>query len=371
MIDLKLGFGFMRLPVIDGNAGKIDYDKVNNLVDFYIKNGGRYFDTGYHYHNGKSEEAIRRCVTERYPREDILIADKMPIYGMNSKDNPEDIFNTQLKRCGVDYFDYYLAHNTSDLFYNGICKELNVFDFLNQAKRDGLIKKLGISHHGTPEALMQVLTENPEIEFVQLQINYLDWNSESVRARECYEIVKNHGLDVIVMEPLKGGNLVNIPLKAEKLFSDYNQKSPVNWALSYVLNLSSVSLVLSGMNDIKEIEENINTAKDFTAFSNEDMDIINQVRTIINNSIEIPCTYCDYCYEYCPKQIPISKFFSIYNDERQSTVSQMLNYLYYDNYAKKYTYASECIKCGACENVCPQHIPISKELEKVVDLFEQ
>ena len=369
MIDLKLGFGFMRLPLVDNS--QIDYNKVNELVDCYIENGGRYFDTGYNYHNGKSEEAIRKCVIERYPRSDVLIADKMPIYGMKNSDNPDDIFKTQLNRCGVDYFDYYLVHNTSDQFYNGVCKYLNVFDYLNKTKSEGLINHLGISHHGTSEALTQVLDENPEIEFVQLQINYLDWNNNAVQAKECYDIVKEHKLDVFVMEPLKGGNLVNIPEKAEKLFMDYNQKTPIDWALSYVLNLNCVSLVLSGMNDITQIEENINVAKKFKSLSNEELDVINQVREIINDSIEIPCTYCDYCYEYCPKYIPISKYFSLFNDEKQSNVDQMLNFLYYNNYAQKYTYASECIKCGACENVCPQHIPITDELEKVIGLFEK
>lgn len=163
MNDFKLGFGFMRLPIINGDVSQIDYNKVNTLVDYYIENGGRYFDTGFNYHNGKSEEAIKKCVIDRYSRDEVLIADKMPIYGMTINDNPENIFQTQLERCGLDYFDYYLVHNTSDLFYNGVCKQLNVFDYLREFKKEGLINKLGISHHGTPEALNQVLTENQDI----------------------------------------------------------------------------------------------------------------------------------------------------------------------------------------------------------------
>ena len=370
MKDLKLGFGFMRLPVINQKTGQIDYNKVNTLVDNYIENGGKYFDTGFHYHNGKSEEAIRKCVTERYPRDRVLIADKMPIYGMKSTDNPEQIFNTQLKRCGIDYFDYYLVHNTSDKFYNGVCKQVDVFGYLSKAKNEGLIKHLGISHHGTPEALIQVLDENPGIEFVQLQINYLDWNSKAVQAKECYEIVKERKLDVFVMEPLKGGNLVNLPEKAEKVFKDYNNNTPVKWAMKYVLNLNAVTLVISGMNEINQVDENFSIVKEFKGLSKDELETISKVCDIINDSIEIPCTYCDYCFEYCPKQIPISKYFSIYNDEKQSNVDQMLNYLYYDNHAQKYTPASECIKCGACEEVCPQHIKITDQLEQVVELFE-
>ncbi|MBE6486837.1 MAG: 4Fe-4S dicluster domain-containing protein [Methanosphaera stadtmanae] len=371
MNDFKLGFGFMRLPIINGDVSQIDYNKVNTLVDYYIENGGRYFDTGFNYHNGKSEEAIKKCVIDRYSRDEVLIADKMPIYGMTINDNPENIFQTQLERCGLDYFDYYLVHNTSDLFYNGVCKQLNVFDYLREFKKEGLINKLGISHHGTPEALNQVLTENQDIEFVQLQINYVDWKNDAVQAKKCYEIVKDNGLDVFVMEPLKGGNLVNVPEKVEKLFQSYNQKSPVNWALSYVLNLSSVALVLSGMSDLKELQENMSIVKDFKTMNNDELEIIKQARDIINDSIEIPCTYCDYCFKYCPKQIPISKYFSIFNDEKQSKVDQMLNYLYYDNYAEKFTKASSCVKCGACEKVCPQQINITEELEKVVNLFEK
>ncbi len=371
MSKLKLGFGFMRLPTIDNNPEKINYEEVNKLVDYYIENGGSYFDTGYNYHNSMSENAIRKCVIERYPRNKIEIADKMPIYSMTPKDKPKNIFNTQLERCGVEYFDYYLAHNTADVFYNGVCKKLKVFDFMNKAQNEGLITHMGISHHDTPEVLKQVLDENPEIEFVQLQINYIDWLNHAIQAKECYELVKDYGLDVTVMEPMKGGNLVNVPEKVEELFKTYNNQSPVNWALSYVLNLENVHMILSGMNQIEQITENINTVKNFNGLTDKQREIISQAREIINDSITIPCTYCDYCAKHCPQSIPISKYFSIYNDEKSSNVKQMLNYLYYNNYAERYTNASECIKCGACEKVCPQHIEISKELENVVEIFEK
>lgn len=370
MHDLKLGFGFMRLPLIDDNPSKINYNKVNELVDYFIEHGGNYFDTGFHYHNGKSEEAIKKCVIERYPRRKVRIADKMPIYGMRRRDNPQEIFNTQMEKCGVDYFDYYLVHNTSDIFYNGICKKLNVFDFLNSAKSDGLINNLGISHHDTSDVLKQVLEENPEIEFVQLQINYVDWLNNAVQAKECYELVKDYGLDVFVMEPLKGGNLINVPETVNNLFRKYNQKSPADWALSYVLNLNSVSMVLSGMNEITQIKENIEVVKSFKGLDDDELKIISQARDMINDLIEIPCTFCDYCAEYCKKKIPISRYFSLYNDEKQSNVDQMLNFLYYNNYAEKYAKASDCVVCGACEKVCPQHIEISSELEKIAELFE-
>ena len=361
----------MKLPLINDNPSDIDYEKVNKLVDCFIKNGGSYFDTGFHYHNGKSEDAIKKCVIERYPRSKVQIADKMPIYGMRRRDKPEIIFNTQLERCGVDYFDYYLIHNTSDIFYNGIAKKLNVFDFASDAKNKGLINHLGISHHDTADVLKQVLDENPEIEFVQLQINYVDWLNNAVQAKECYELVEEYGLDVFVMEPLKGGNLINVPENVNKLFTNYNQKSPVNWALSYVLNLKSVQLVLSGMAELEHIKENTEIVKNFNGLDDNQLDIITQACEIINDTTAIPCTFCDYCAEHCKKGIPISKYFSIYNDEMNSNVDQMLNFLYYDNYAERYEKASECVSCGACEKVCPQHIEISSELEKVAELFER
>ena len=360
----------MRLPVINDNPSDIDYEKVNELVDCFIENGGSYFDTGFHYHNGKSEEAIKKCVIERYPRNKVQITDKMPIYDMKRRDKPEIIFNTQLERCGVEYFDYYLIHNTADIFYNGIAKKLNVFDFANEAKNQGLINHLGISHHDTSDVLKQVLDENPEIEFVQLQINYVDWLNNAVQAKECYELVEDYGLDVFVMEPLKGGNLINVPENVSGLFEKH-QKSPLDWALSYVLNLKSVQLVLSGMAELNHITENTEIVRNFKGLDDDELDIIKQAREIINDTTAIPCTFCDYCAEQCRKGIPISKYFSIYNDEMNSNVNQMLNFLYYGNYAEKYEKASECVSCSACEKVCPQHIEIGSKLEKVAELFER
>ena len=310
MVNLKLGFGFMRLPVINENPSDINYEMVNGLVDLFIENGGNYFDTGFHYHNGKSEEAIKKCVVERYPRSKVQIADKMPIYGMMRKDNPEMIFNTQLERCGIDYFDYYLIHNTADIFYNGIAKKLKVFDFVNDAKSQGLINHLGISHHDTVDVLKQVLDENPEIEFVQLQINYVDWLNKAVQAKECYELVKDYGLDVFVMEPLKGGNLINVPDKAKELFKNYNGESPVNWAISYVLNLKSVELVLSGMNEEKHLSMYLPK--------------ISIARDVATRSKFIICSGLAWFGDAPAVSM-------IYNDEMSSNVDQMLNFLYYNN----------------------------------------
>lgn len=372
MNNSKLGFGFMRLPLKEENQpSNIDYKKVNKLVDTYINGGGNYFDTGYNYHEQNSETAIRKCVIERYPREQVRIADKMPIYSMTLNDNPEEIFQSQLDKCGVTYFDYYLVHNTAEIFYQGVCKKLNIFSFLKRMKEEGKIRKIGISHHDTPETLETVLNENPEIEFVQLQLNYLDWTNTAVRAKECFEIVRKHDLDVIVMEPLKGGTLAQVPQSTEKLFMEYNNKSPIQWAFSYLLNMEGIDVILSGMNTETQIRENIQTFNEFKPLTQDELDIISKARELLNDAIEIPCTYCDYCAKQCPKNIPISKYFSIYNDAKQAVIKQMLQSLYYNNYAMQYAKASECIECGACEKVCPQHINITEELKNVVNELEK
>lgn len=371
MNNSKLGFGFMRLPLKEeNNSSMIDYETINKLVDIYIEMGGNYFDTGYNYHGGNSETAVRKCVVERYPREKIRIADKMPIYSMTEHDNPEEIFQTQLNKCGVNYFDYYLVHNTAKIFYQDVCKRLNIFSFLKKMKEEGKIGKIGISHHDTPEVLETVLEENPEIEFVQLQLNYLDWTNTAVRSKECYEVVRKHNLDVMVMEPLKGGTLAQLPPNIENHFKKYD-KSPISWAFSYLLNKEGIDIILSGMNKETQIRENIQIFNDFKPLTQDEQDIIKKARDLLNETIEIPCTYCDYCAKECPKNIPISKYFSLYNNTKQTVVKQGLPILYYKNYAKQYEKASECIECGACEKVCPQHINIIEELKKVVHELEK
>lgn len=363
----RLGFGFMRLPT---QSDDIDYDKLNPMVDYYIENGGYYFDTGYQYHNGKSEEAIKEAVINRYSRDKVKIADKMPIYAMNKDDDPKKIFNTQLERCGVDYFDYYLVHNTADKFYNGVCKDLDIFSLLKQYKKEGKIKKLGISHHDTAEVLEKILTEHPEIEFVQIQVNYLDWENEGIQSKKCYEVIKKHNLPVIVMEPVKGGTLADLPENAEEIFKNYSDDSSVSWALKYVLNLDETSIVLSGMSSLTQVKDNINTCKKFNKLSTEEENLIQEVTNILHDSIEIDCTYCDYCKDHCPKNIPISKYFSLYNNAKQSTKKQLLHALYYNNYAQEFEKASACIECGLCQKVCPQNIEIIDNLKKVSQLLE-
>lgn len=368
---MDFGFGLMRLPIKSEDYADIDYEQVNDMVDKYIEAGYNYFDTGYGYHEGKSEIAIRECVIKRYPREDVLIADKLPLYELTKESDIEAIFNEQLERCGVDYFDYYLVHNTTDVF-KPVCDYLDCFGFVREKKEKGLVKKIGFSHHDSAELLDEILTENPDVDFVQLQINYLDWyNNESIQAKECYEVARKHDVDVIIMEAVKGGNLVNLPEEAEKKFKDYNpDASNVSWAIRFCLSLEGVICTLSGMSALEQMEENLEIVKDFKPLNDDEKAIIDEVVEIINQSIAIPCTYCNYCVEHCPNDIPISKFFELYNDAKSAIEIQPLYYIYYNNYAERGAPASDCSFCGDCVDQCTQHLDIPELLEDVVDLLE-
>ena len=369
--DLKrFGFGFMRLPYKKDNPSVIDFDEVNKMVDRYIESGGNYFDTGYSYLGGKSETSLRECVIKRYPRDRILIADKMPVYEMSKDDDPYEIFQTQLERCGVDYFDYYLVHDPENKYYEGICKDLDIFNILNEFKLERKIRKLGMSLHDTPEVLDKILTEHPEIEFVQLQINYDDWNSIRVQARANYEICLKHEKPVFIMEPIQGGKLANVNENVMKVFNQYDERSPAQWALSFVFNLDNVDMILSGMHSLKDVEENTRFVKEFNKLNVEEMHIINKARDIMQNNTGIDCRYCNYCKEKCTQKIPISTYFQLYNQNKQSLKIDENTFKVYDNLVNEHPKASDCVKCGKCEEVCPQHIKIRKELEKIALLFE-
>lgn len=282
----------------------------------------------------------------------------------------EKIFQEQLEKCGVDYFDYYLVHNTTDIFYE-VCKELDCFGFIKRKKEEGKIKHIGFSHHDSAESLDKILNENPEVEFVQLQINYLDWDNDSIQSRKCYEVARAHNKEVIVMEPVKGGNLVNIPIKAEKKFKNYNPNvSLASWSIRYCGSLKGVSTILAGMSNLEQVEDNVKTMVDFKPLNKDELSIIEEVKDIIKESVVIPCTYCNYCVEHCPNNIPIPKFFELYNDAKNSIEVQYLYHIYYNNYAEKGAKASECTYCGECLDYCTQHLDIPKLLEDVKELLQ-
>lgn len=369
----KLGFGLMRLPRLDpADEGSIDLEQTKQMVDTFLQRGFTYFDTAWMYCAFKSENAVKDVLTSRHPRESYTLATKLHAAYINSLDDRDAIFNTQREKTGVDYFDYYLLHDMGAERYE-IYKKYDCLSWIAEKKRQGLIKHMGFSFHDTAEVLDQILTEHPEMEFVQLQINYLDWDSEGVQSRKCYEVATKHGKPVIVMEPVKGGTLAKLPAAAEKLLRQADPDASVpSWAVRFAAGLPNVKMVLSGMSSTEQLLDNTGFMQDFVPLTQQEQAVIAQVVDTINASIAIPCTGCAYCTEGCPMHIAIPKYFSLYNADLQELKDKDFTSqgAYYDNLTLKFGKASDCIACGQCESVCPQHLPIIENLKRVAKQFE-
>ena len=370
----KLAFGMMRLPLLDENdESSVDFEQVNKMADLFLERGFTFFDTAYPYHFGNCEVAFRKAVVERYPRDSYVIADKLPLFSITSEDQLEPIFSEQLERTGVDYFDYYLLHNVSGFSEKGFL-DVDSFGFANKKKEEGKIKHLGLSTHGNAEYLDNILTMHPEMEFVLLQINYLDWESDGIESRKCYEVACKHNKPVLVMEPLKGGFLADVPPEAEKLMKDYNpDASVVSWALRFVASLDNVCMVLTGASSLEQLEQNIEDFENFAPLNDEEYEILEKVRDIINSNITVECTKCKYCLDACPESINIPKIFDLYNNEKildPAPWTPVGNA--YLNYSKLPSagIASDCTECEMCVEECPQHIDIPKVMKDVVKTFE-
>ena len=370
----KLGFGLMRLPLNEsGSASDINIEELKKMVDIFIENGFTYFDTAWMYNGFASENAVKAALTSRYTRESFTLATKLHAGFFNNEEEREKYFNTQLEKTGAGYFDYYLIHGIEAGMYPKY-EEFDCFGWLLNKKAEGLVNHAGFSFHDTPELRDKILTDHPQMEFVQLQINYLDWESEWIRSRACYEIACKHNKPVIVMEPVKGGTLANLPEEGAKLFKEYApDMSAPSFAIRFAASLDNVMLVLSGMSNVAQMEDNISYMKDFVPLTGEEKELCFKVADIINSQIAIPCTACHYCTEGCPMNICIPEYFSIYNEDSREDMRKKgwtVNFTNYELLAKEHGKASECIECGQCEGVCPQHLPIIENLKAVTQHYE-
>ena len=368
-MEKKLGFGLMRLPMLEE---KVDIARCCEMTDRYLQAGGTYFDTALMYCGKQSEAAVKAFLTDRHPRDSFTLATKLHSGFFNTLEERDAVFAAQLEKTGVEYFDYYLIHAIDATSYEKYTR-LDCFNWLLEKKAQGLVKHVGFSFHDSAAFLERVLTEHPELEFVQLQMNYLDWESEDVQSRLCYETARRHGKPVIVMEPVKGGTLANLPAAAEGLMkAAHPDWSPASWALRFVMELPGVMMVLSGMSTEQQMEDNLLTMGDPATLSEEDHKILRQVTAILRGQESIPCTGCAYCVTDCPMSIPIPRCFALYNEDQQIYGGEGWTpaMTYYDNTARDTAPASACIACGQCVEACPQHLEIPELLKKVAARFE-
>lgn len=311
----KLGFGWMRLPQRSENPEDIDFEQVNQMVDAYLDAGFDYFDTSYVYHNGKSENAIKRCLISRYPREKFRLASKLPTFAITKEEQVEEIFAQQLEKCGTEYFDYFLLHNVNGIRYEREIKECHMFEHMQQWKKDGKIRYIGFSYHDSADNLDKVLSEHPEVEFVQIALNYIDWEAYLIQAKKCYEVIRKHGCQVIVMEPVKGGMLAKVPKKAEALMKqEAPQMSPASWAIRFAAGLDGILTVLSGMSDLAQVEDNISYMKDFQPLNDREQEILKEVSRIYKEEGPVHTADFSRYEEISPKGVSAAAILEAYNN---------------------------------------------------------
>lgn len=362
----KLGFGMMRLPMLKDENGEpkaVDNDQVCRMVDAFLQNGFCYFDTAHGYLDERSEVAVRDCLTSRYPRSAYRLTDKLTGNYIKTEADIRPFLLSQLEACGVEYFDIYLLHSITSNNYEHFC-QCNAFAAVQRLKEEGLVRHIGFSFHDKPEFLRRVLTEHPEVEVVQIQFNYADYEDMEVQSRAVYEVCREFGKPVIVMEPVKGGRLANLPPKAAQVLQGLGTgASPASYALRFAASFDGVGMVLSGMSDMPQMQDNLAHMGDFAPLNDAEKTAIAQVGDILKAQELIPCTNCRYCVAGCPQNIPIPDLFSCLNARKQ------YNY-YYEVNAEGHGKASDCVGCGQCEEVCPQHLPIRELLKKAAAALE-
>ena len=346
LIQKNFGFGYMRLPM---NGEEVDIPQTKKMVDTFLANGFNYFDTAHGYINGKSELAIKECLSSRYPRDSYILTNKLSANYFEKEEDIRPLFQQQLVACGVEYFDFYLMHALSAARmaqYEGA----RAFEIAQELKQEGKIRHVGMSFHDSAEVLDQILTKHPEIEVVQIQFNYVDFEDDKVESRKCYEVCRKHGKPVIIMEPVKGGSLVNLPPAAQKILDRLNGGSNASYAIRFAAGFEGVMMVLSGMSTIAQMEDNVAFMKDFQPLHAEEQEALVKVCAVFRNQGLIPCTACRYCTEVCPQEIAIPELFAAVNAKRS------------EQSALEVSCDIDCIKCGKCEEICPQNLKIRELL---------
>ncbi|MBQ6673533.1 MAG: aldo/keto reductase [Spirochaetia bacterium] len=358
----KLGFGLMRLPKLED--GKIDVMQVSLMVDKFIEAGGTYFDTAFVYDNGESEKAVKAALVDRYPRDKYTLCTKLCAWmGCSDEKSAKEEFYTSLERTGAGYFDYYLLHALQRNNYKKY-DEYHIWDFVKEQKAKGLIKYWGFSFHADPPLLEELLNAHPDVDFIQLQINYADWENPGVASRECYEIARKHGVSITVMEPVKGGALANPVPAVQEIFKKADpDASCASWAIRYVASMEGIITVLSGMSNMAQMEDNLSYMRNFKPLSKAEQAVIEEAQKALSRDKSIPCTACHYCTDGCPMTIPIPEIFAVKNDEDRHKTWDGGNQKYRIATANRGK-ASDCIECGQCEGACPQHLPIIKLLKE-------
>lgn len=373
-IKKNFGFGCMRLPMVDG---EVDMEQFKQMVDLFLEEGFNYFDTAHGYLDGKSELALREGLTSRYPRDRYLLVNKLTSMYFHKEEEIRPFFENQLKWCGVDYFDVYLMHAQNAAEFEKY-KKCHAYETALQLKEEGRIRHFGISFHDKAVVLDQILTEYPQVEIVQIQFNYLDYEDPSVEARKVYEVCRKHNKPVLVMEPVKGGSLVKLPEDAQKIFDDLNaqegtQMSNASYAIRYAAGFDGMKVVLSGMSDLQQMKDNLSYMKEFQPLNAKEKDAVAKVVEVFHGLDMIPCTACHYCVDenHCPKHIRIPDVFACLNSKKAFNDWNMDSFYSSVLTANGSGKASECIGCGGCERVCPQHLEIRKLLGDVAATFEK
>lgn len=356
-IKKNFGFGCMRLPK---KGPFIDHGQFSEMVDAFMNAGFNYFDTAHIYMAFRSEKAIKKCLTSRYPRESYVLVDKLTYPLFINEKGVRPFFEKQLRLCGVDYFDIYLMHAQNNNNFEAF-KKHKAYETAFKLKEEGKIRHVGISFHDKAQVLDKILTKYPQIEMVQIQFNYLDYESEGVESRKCYEVCRKHNKPIMVMEPVKGGRLVNLPPEAKAIFDDLKGGSAASYAIRFAASFEGIFMVLSGMGNMDMMNDNISYMKDFKPLTSEEYEAIGKVCNILKNENLIPCTACRYCTDGCPKHIPIPEIFSAANEKKQFKNQNDVG----KKDQKLFVKAKDCINCGKCESACPQHIEIRSLLNKI------